>query len=77
MGEETIDVIESEEFKTPEIKTRLQAFSMMFTAISFFWSNDKKKVIFLLVALFAVALILYNNIDLITEIYNLPKHFAQ
>jgi len=73
MGEEQIDVIASEEFKTPEIKTRGQAFLLLFTAISFFWSNDRKKVIAFLVIVLATSLILYNNINVVTEIYNLPK----
>jgi len=34
MGEQ-IDVIEAEEFKTPEVKTGLQAFSLIVTGFSF------------------------------------------
>jgi hypothetical protein len=70
MGEQ-IDVIEAEEFKTPEVKTGLQAFSLIVTGFSFFFTNYKKTTIFLLVALFAVALILYNNINVVKEIYGI------
>ena len=74
MGEEIVETILSEEFKTPEIKTRLQAFALIATGLSFFWSNDRKVMIFLLIASFVVALVLYNNVNLITEVYKLlPK----
>ena len=66
-----IDVIEPEEFKTPEVKTGLQAFALIVTGFSFFFSNYKKTTIFLLVAAFAVALILYNNINVIKELYSI------
>lgn len=71
MGNEQIDVIEGEEFKTPEVKTGLQAFSLIVSGFSFFWSNYRKTTIFILVAIFAVALILYNNVNIVREIYGL------
>lgn len=76
MGDEIVESVQAEEFKTPVISTRGQAFLLLFKAISFFWDNDRKKVIAFLVLSFAVALILYNNINVVTEIYNLPKHFS-
>lgn len=68
---EQIDVIEPEEFKTPEIKTPLQAFALIATGFSFFFTNYKKTTIFLLIALFTVALVLYNNVNIIKELYGL------
>jgi len=70
MGEQ-IDVIEAEEFKTPEVKTGLQAFSLIVTGFSFFFTNYKKTTIFLLIAVFVFALVLYNNVNLIKEVYSL------
>jgi hypothetical protein len=71
MGEEKIDVIEPEEFKTPQVSTGLQAFSLIVAGISFYWTNYRKSTIFILVALFAVALILYNNVNVLREIYSI------
>jgi hypothetical protein len=71
MGNDQIDIIEGEEFKTPEVKTGLQAFALIVSGLSFFFSNYRKTTIFLLVALFAVALILYNNINVVKELYNI------
>ena len=69
MGEETVETIQAEEFKTPVISTRGQAFLLLFKSMGFFWENDRKKVIAFLVLSFAIALILYNNINVIEEIY--------
>jgi len=71
MGEEIIEEVKAEEFKTPQISTRLQAFSLIFTGLAFFWANDRKKLIFLLIASLALSVILYNNINLLKEIYSL------
>ena len=47
------------------------AFLLIVAGFSFFFTNYKKTTIFLLVALFAVALILYNNINVVKEIYGI------
>ena len=71
MPDEVIDIVPEEDFKTPKISTRGQAFLLLFKALGFFWENDKKKMIALIVASFAVALILYNNINVVKEIYSI------
>lgn len=71
MTPEIIDVIEPEEFKTPQISTPLQAFALIATGLSFFFSNYRKTTIFILVASFAIALILYNNINVVRELYKI------
>ncbi len=71
MPEEIVDVIEAQEFKVPAVGTGSQAFLLIIAGFSFFFTNYKKTTIFLLVALFAVALILYNNINVVKEIYGI------
>lgn len=72
MGEDQkIDDVESIEAKVPEIENYLQAIGSIGNGFKWFFKNHPKKTIFGFVALFAVALILYNNINILKEIYNL------
>lgn len=71
MPEEIVDVIEAQEFKVPAVSTGSQAFLLIVAGFQFFFTNYKKTTIFLLIALFVFALVLYNNVNLIKEVYSL------
>lgn len=58
MGEE-VDVIEAEEFKIPEVKTGLQAMTLVWQGMSYFFTNHKKATWF---ALILVSLLIWQSV---------------
>jgi hypothetical protein len=59
MGEQQIDVIEAEEFKVPEVKTGLQAMTLVWQGMSYFFTNHKKATWFVLIL---VSLLVWQSV---------------
>ena len=59
MGEEQVDVIEAEEFKIPEVKTGLQAMTLIWQGMSYFFQNHQKATWF---ALILVSLLIWQSV---------------
>ena len=59
MGEEQVDIIEAEEFKIPEVKTGLQAMTLIWQGMSYFFSNHKKTTWFVLIL---ISLLLWQSV---------------
>ena len=59
MPEQVTDIIEAEEFKIPEVKTGLQAMTLIWQGFTYFFANHKKATWFVLVL---ISLLIWQSV---------------